>query len=141
MEGIIANAPLSALVASLIGIGFAALTARSILAKEAGSERVQKIGLAIQRGARAFLGREYRFVALFVTVVAVLLLLLSAIPGSGMSPWTAAAYVAGALASALAGYIGMMVATRANTRTTHAATQSLNSGLRVAFASARHSRA
>jgi K(+)-stimulated pyrophosphate-energized sodium pump len=135
MESIITSAPFMALIASLIGVGFAAYTARWIMQQDAGSERAQKIGAAIQRGARAFLHQEYRFVALFVAIVTVLLLVLSAIPGSGMSPWTAVAYVTGAAASALAGYIGMTVATRANTRTTAAATQSLNKGLRVAFAS------
>ena len=135
MDGIIASAPYAAILAAVIGVVFSALTARWVLAQDAGSERVVKIGSAIQRGARAFLSQEYRFVAIFVAIVAVLLLLLSAIPNSGMSPWTAVAYVAGASASALAGYIGMTVATRANTRTATAASGSLNSGLRVAFAS------
>lgn len=135
MDTIITTAPLAALVASAVGIVFSLLTARWIMAQEVAGERVKKIGAAIQRGARAFLNQEYRFVAVFVAGVAVLLLVLSAIPGSGMSPWTAVCYVVGAFASALAGFIGMSVATRANMRTTTAATHSLNSGLRVAFAS------
>jgi K(+)-stimulated pyrophosphate-energized sodium pump len=135
MDTIITTAPLLALIAGMIGIAFSLFTARWIMAQPVTGERVARIGAAIQRGARAFLRQEYRFVAIFVAGVAVLLLILSAIPNSGMSPWTAVAYVAGAFASALAGYIGMTVATRANMRTTTAATHSLNSGLRVAFAS------
>lgn len=135
MDPIITIANIAALVASAIGIVFAIYIARWLLAQDAGGERVQKIGAAIQTGAQAFLKREYRYVAILVSIVVVVLLVLSAIPGSGMSPFTALAFVAGAFASALAGYIGMTVATRANMRTTTAASKSLNSGLRVAFAS------
>ncbi|MBW4435604.1 MAG: sodium-translocating pyrophosphatase [Pleurocapsa minor GSE-CHR-MK-17-07R] len=135
MNSIISTANLAGLIASIIGIGFAIFTVRWLLAQEVGNARVQKIGLAIQKGARAFLSREYRYVAVLVAIVTVLLLVLSAIPGVGLSPLTALCFVAGAGASALAGYIGMTVATRSNMRTTTAAAQSLNKGLRVAFSS------
>jgi K(+)-stimulated pyrophosphate-energized sodium pump len=135
MEFIIANAAWLSLAAGAIGIAFAVYTARWILQQDSGNERVRKIGSAIQRGANAFLSREYKYVAIVVFIVAVVLLGLSAVPNSGMSPWTAIAFVAGAAASALAGYIGMRIATQANMRTTTAAQKSLNSGLRVAFAS------
>jgi K(+)-stimulated pyrophosphate-energized sodium pump len=135
MDPIISTASVFALASALAGIAFAALTARWLLAQDAGGDRVRKIGAAIQQGAQAFLQREYRYVAILVAIVVVLLLVLSAIPGSGMSPFTALCFVAGAGASALAGYIGMQVSTRANMRTTTAAQKSLNSGLRVAFAS------
>lgn len=135
MDPIITTANAAALLASVIGIIFALYTARWLLKQDTGSERVQKIGAAIQTGAQAFLKREYRYAAILVGIVVVVLLVLSAIPGSGMSPFTALAFVSGAFASALAGYIGMMIATRANMRTTTAASKSLNSGLRVAFAS------
>jgi K(+)-stimulated pyrophosphate-energized sodium pump len=123
------------LIAAVIGLGFAIYTALWVLRQEAGTERMQKIASAIQRGAAAFLSREYRYVALLVAVVTVVLLILSAVPNSGMSPWTAVAFVSGAAASALAGFIGMSIAVRANVRTTAAAQKSLNQGLRVAFAS------
>jgi len=135
METIIASANVAALAASAAGIIFAIFTVRWLMAQDAGSERVQKIGGAIQTGARAFLTREYRYVGILVAIVIVALLILSAIPGSGMSPLTALCFAGGAGASALAGYIGMLVATRANMRTTTAASRSLNDGLRVAFAS------
>lgn len=135
MDFIILNTSWLAIAASMGGIVFAFLTARWLLAQDAGGERVQRIGAAIQKGANAFLKREYRYVAILVAIVTVALVLLSLIPNSGMSVWTAVAFVAGAGASALAGYIGMMIATRANMRTTTAASKSLNQGLRVAFAS------
>jgi K(+)-stimulated pyrophosphate-energized sodium pump len=135
MEFIIDNVGLIALIVALVGIVFAFLTARWVLAQNPGGERVQKIGQAIQLGAQAFLSLQYRYVAILVALVVVVLLVLSAIPGSGMTPWTALAFVSGAAASALAGYAGMTIAVRANMRTTTAAQHSLNSGLRVAFAS------
>ncbi|MBZ0303789.1 MAG: sodium-translocating pyrophosphatase [Anaerolineae bacterium] len=122
-------------IASVIGLGFAWYQRGYVLSQDAGNERMQQIARAIQRGAQAFLSREYRAVAIFVAVVTVLLALLSTVQGSGMSIWTAVAFVCGALASGLSGYIGMYIAVRANVRTTQAASRSLNQGLRVAFAS------
>ncbi len=129
------NASWVALVASVIGLGFALYTRSWILQQDAGNEKMAKIAAAIQKGARAFLTTEYRYIAGLVAIVTVILLALSAVPGSGMSPWTAVTFVCGAAASTLAGYIGMNVAVRANVRTTAAAAKSLNQGLRVAFAS------
>jgi K(+)-stimulated pyrophosphate-energized sodium pump len=129
------NASWIALVVSIAGLVFALYTRSWILRQDAGNEKMAKIAGAIQRGARAFLMTEYRFIAVVVVLVVIVLLVLSAVPGSGMSPWTAVCFVAGAAASTLAGYIGMNVAVRANVRTTSAAAKSLNQGLRVAFAS------
>ncbi|MBZ0284868.1 MAG: sodium-translocating pyrophosphatase [Anaerolineae bacterium] len=135
MEFLRDNANWIALFASLIGLGFALYTRRWILAQDSGDAKMNRIAAAIQKGASAFLTTEYRYIAILGAVVVVVLLVLSAIPGSGMSPWTAVCFVAGAGASTLAGYIGMNVAVRANVRTTAAAAKSLNKGLRVAFAS------
>jgi K(+)-stimulated pyrophosphate-energized sodium pump len=122
-------------VASILGLGFAWYQRRFVLSQDAGNARMQKIASAIQRGAQAFLSRQYRAVGIFVAIVTVILLVLSNLPGTGMSPWTAVAFLCGALASGLSGYIGMYIAVRANVRTTQAASESLNRGLRVAFAS------
>ncbi|MCS7069919.1 MAG: sodium/proton-translocating pyrophosphatase, partial [Anaerolinea sp.] len=141
MDFITENASWLALLASAGGIVFAVLTSRWLLSQDAGSERVQKIGAAIQKGASAFLSREYRYVAILVVIVAIALLILSAVTGNDsnprndLSPWTVVAFVSGAVASATAGFVGMTIATRADMRTTTAATKSLNEGLRVAFAS------
>ncbi len=135
MEISIQAATILGAVASVIGLVFAFYQRNWVLAQDAGNERMQKIASAIQRGAQAFLTREYRAVAILVAIVTVALLLLSTIQGSGMSPLTALAFLCGALASGLTGYIGMYIAVRANVRTTQAASVSLNQGLRVAFAS------
>jgi K(+)-stimulated pyrophosphate-energized sodium pump len=124
-----------ALIVSVVGIVYAWSTAQWVLRQDPGNERMQKIAAAIQEGAQAFLQREYRYVTIVVVVVTVVLLILSAIGPFNMSWLTAVAFVSGAAASALTGYIGMSIATRANLRTTQAASKSLNEGLQVAFAS------
>ncbi len=126
---------LIAVVAGVIGLLFSLYQRSYVLAQDEGSDRMKQIAAAIQRGAQAFLSREYRAVAILVAIVTVALVFLSSVPGSGMSAFTAVAFVLGALASGLSGYIGMYIAVRANVRTAQAASQSLNKGLRVAFAS------
>ena len=100
--------------------------ARLVLKEDQGTDTMKEIGKAIQEGASAFLGREYRTLAIFVVIVAVVL-------GLFIDPETAVAYVVGAICSAGTGYIGMSIAVRANTRTASAAMRGLNPGLRVAF--------
>ena len=124
-----------AVVAGVIGLLFALYQRSFVLSQDEGSERMKQIAAAIQRGAQAFLSREYRAVAILVLIVTIALAGLSQLPGSGMSILTAVAFVVGALASGLSGYIGMYIAVRANVRTAQAASRSLNRGLRVAFAS------
>jgi len=124
-----------AVVASLVGLGFAFSQRNFVMSQSEGTDRMKFIASAIQKGAQAFLTREYRAVGFLVAGVTVALIILSSIPGSGMSLLTAVAFVLGALASGLAGYIGMYIAVRANVRTAQAASESLNKGLRVAFAS------
>ena len=130
-----------AIAASVIGLLFAVYLAAAIVRQDQGSERVRFIGHAIQQGATAFLKREYGVLAVFVVVVVVVIALfidydiLGRIGGdeSGGVPSTAIAYLIGAIGSALAGYIGMSIAVRANTRTTVKAQEGLNSALRLAF--------
>ncbi|HSM14525.1 MAG TPA: sodium/proton-translocating pyrophosphatase, partial [Thermoanaerobaculia bacterium] len=101
--------------------------------QEVGTDRMAKIAAAIQQGAMAFLRAEYRVLVVFVVVVAALLGWAGASqPGS--SPLIAGAFVTGALCSALAGFIGMRVATKANVRTTNAARKGLGPALEIAFA-------
>ena len=129
------NASIVAVIVSLIGLAFAWQQRTWVLSQDTGNERMNFIAAAVQRGAQAFLRREYRAVGILVILVTVVLLILSQIEGSGMSAWTALAFITGALASGTAGFIGMYIAVRANVRTTQAASKSLNQGLRVAFAS------
>lgn len=129
----IAAAILSVLI-SIGGLGFAFWTARKILAEDTGTDRMREISAAIQEGAEAFLWREYTYIAVVVVLVTILLTVFG-VAFEDFSLLTPVAYVAGAMCSALAGYIGMSIAVRSNVRTTAAAQRSLNDGLRVAFAS------
>ena len=134
-----------ALAAAVVGLAFALALTLWILRQDQGSERVQFIGRAIQEGAMAFLSLEYRLLALFVLVIAVILAAFidydvtgrvadsAAYAGGDGVPSTAIAYLIGAVGSALAGFIGMNIAVRANSRTVVKAQTSLNSALRVAF--------
>ena len=130
-----------AFVAAAIGLVFALLLALNILRQDKGSEAVQFIGRAIQEGAMAFLSREYRLLAIFVAIMFVVLAALidydllgriDAHDGRTV-PSTAIAYLVGAIGSGLAGFIGMSIAIRANSRTVVKAQQGLNAALRVAF--------
>ena len=129
-----------AIVSGVVALGFAVILTMRILKADEGSEEVRFIGNAIREGANAFLSREYRMLAIFVVVVFVILTLfidldiLNRIDGhtSGI-PGTAISYLVGAIGSGLAGYIGMSIAVRANTRTTVQAQHGLNPALRIAF--------
>ena len=125
-------------VALLFAIGLAAY----ILRQDQGDERMQEIGKAIQEGAMAFLTREYAVLSVFVVIIfAVLWVFIDAdvmdkITGQSRDlPSTAISYLAGAVASGLAGLIGMSVAVRANVRTTASARVGLSPALRIAFSS------
>ncbi len=97
--------------------------------QDPGNAKMQEIGLAVREGAMAFLSREYKVIGIFVFTVAILL----AIGNEGNVKLVALSFVVGALCSALAGYIGMRIATDANMRTTQAARKGLTEALQVAF--------
>ena len=103
---------------------------------DVGTERMAEIAGFIQEGAMAFLGQEYRVLAIFVVVVAALLVGAYWTRGTQL---VALSFAVGAGCSGLAGYFGMRVATLANVRTTAAARRSLNAGLMVAFSARRPS--
>ncbi len=128
------------IVAGVIALAFAAYLAWKIMQSDEGSEQVRFIGNAIREGAMAFLSREYRLLAIFVVVVFAILWVfidfdvLDKVEGEGeVIPGTAISYLVGAIGSGLAGFIGMSIAVRANTRTTVQAQTGLNAALRVAF--------
>jgi len=93
---------------------------------------MQKIALASQEGASAFLNRQYRTVGM-VAVVIFSILWLAGIWSDQFGLLTAIGFLVGAIASATAGYVGMVLAVRANVRTAHAASKGLNPALHVAF--------
>jgi len=103
-----------------------------VSSQEIGTEKMGRIAKNIEDGAMAFLKAEYKVLAIFVVAVAILLGVTGNTPNS--HPMVAVSFVLGAICSALAGYIGMKVATKANVRTTNAARTSLGKALEVAFA-------
>ena len=117
-----------AIIAGVLALVFAGILAMRVLKEEEGTDEMRDIAKAIREGAMAFLGREYRVLAIFIIIVAVILAVL-------IDPKTAVAYLLGAFLSGGSGYIGMNIAIRANVRTTAAAMRGLNPALRVAFSS------
>jgi len=106
-----------ALVAGVLALVLAVYFARAVLAAPRGNDRMVELATAIRAGAMAFLKREYTWVSVFVVAMAVLIAVLL----EWGRPWGAVAYVFGAVLSALAGFVGMRIATAANSRTTEAA--------------------
>ncbi|HEX6220407.1 MAG TPA: sodium-translocating pyrophosphatase [Acidimicrobiia bacterium] len=106
-----------ALVAGALALVLAVYYTRAVLAAPRGNERMVELSTAIREGAMAFLKREYTWVSVFVVVMAVLIAVLL----EWGRPWGAIAYIFGAALSALAGFVGMRIATAANSRTTEAA--------------------
>jgi len=124
------NPILIAVICGVLGLGVASFLAFYVLKQDRGSKKVREISAAIKEGALAFLGREYKILAVFVIVVAII---LGVVPSLG---WlVSVAFIFGAVCSGLAGYIGMNIAIRANSRTAAAAQKSLSQGLRVSFRS------
>ncbi len=114
---------------SFLALGYAALKTGWIFRQPADNPKLVRIGGFVADGAMAFLTREYKVLIPFVLIVAAFL----AIANQGALRCQAFAFVVGATASALAGFIGMKVATAANSRTTHAAQSGLIPALKVAF--------
>ena len=119
-------------VSGVLALIYAYFKASWISKQDAGTDEMKHIASLIQDGAIAFLKAEYKVLALFVVVVAGLLAFAN-MGGADRSPLIAVAFTIGAIASALAGYFGMKVATNANVRTTAAARNSLPEALNVAF--------
>jgi len=129
-----------AIIAAVLALLFAAVRVRDVLAEDEGNDLMKTIARAIQAGAATFLKREYTFLAGFVAVVFVVLLIfidldvLDKFDGTAHR-WTSISYIIGAILSASAGYAGMLIAVRANVRTAAKAREGLNPALRVAFGS------
>ncbi len=119
-------------VVGIVALAFAFWKTGWINKQDEGSDAMKAIGEHIAGGAMAFLKAEYKVLGIFIIAVAVLLSIANS--GEGKSPLVAASFVVGALASGLAGFLGMRVATKANYRTSQAARSGLAKALGVAFA-------
>lgn len=116
----------SSFIIAFIALAYALFLAFSLEKKDQGNEKVREISKAIRDGAMSFLRKEYRFLAIFVGVVFLLM-------GFFLSWSSAAVFVAGATLSVLAGNIGMRIATMSNGRTVWAVRDGIKNGLDVAF--------
>jgi len=117
---------------SIIGFVFMFIKTSWVKKQAAGTKRMVAIAEHISKGAMAFLRAEYKVLAIFVVTIAVLLF-INASTSDDSNGFVVLSFVVGAIFSALAGYIGMNIATKANVRTTNAARTSLGKALMVAF--------
>ena len=116
------------IAAGFLSIVYGYFTGKNILSSSAGNSKMQEIASAIQIGAKAYLARQYKTIA----IVGVVVLIIVSI---AFSPLVGLGYLIGAALSGIAGYVGMLVSVEANVRTAEASRKGLASGLSVAFKS------
>ena len=116
---------------SVAALLFAVFTAKKVLKFSEGTDTMKKIASWIRKGANAYLKRQYVVVAVFFAVMFVVLLVMAFL--NLLTYFVPFAFVTGGFFSALSGFIGMKIATAANSRTANACREGLNRGLRVAF--------
>ena len=122
------NLLIIAIICGLIAVLYGIITTAQVLKAPAGNERMRDIASAVQEGARAYLARQYRTIAVVgVVVVALVFYFLGAVSAIG--------FLIGALLSGVTGFVGMNVSVKANVRTAEAARTSLQGGLTMAFRS------
>lgn len=118
---------------ALIAILFAVANFYSVKKKPEGTKQMAEIAMKIRNGAMAYLSRQYKTVAVFFAVLFIVFVIMAAV--GAMSWFAPFAFVTGGFFSALAGFVGMKIATYANSRTANGARESLNRGLKIAFSS------
>lgn len=128
METLLASLTFAGALCALL---YAAFTAKRVLKAPEGTERMKSISLSIRKGANAYLKRQYKVVAIFF---AVMFAVLSVMAVFGLLTYFVPfAFITGGFFSAFSGFIGMKIATAANSRTANACCEGLNKGLRIAF--------
>lgn len=120
------NYLITPVITGLLALVFACFLRKSIVKREIKNEKMNEISGYIEEGAMAFLRREYKYLAVFIVVVAIII-------GIFIQIQTAICFVVGALFSILAGFFGMRVAVKANVRTAQAAQNGIKEALTVAF--------
>ena len=120
------------LAGSISAIIFAAIMAKRVLGFSEGTEKMKKIAESIRKGANAYLKKQYSIVTVFFGGMFILLCIM-AFGFKLLTPYVPFAFITGGFFSGLSGFIGMKIATAANSRTANACRDGLNKGLRVAF--------
>ena len=121
-----------AIIAAFAGIAYGLYLAMWVFKLDAGNAKMQEIAKAIQEGASAYMNRQYRTVGVVAAVLFVMLWAAGAVSDK-FGLLTAVGFLVGAGASSIAGYVGMIIAVRANVRTAQAAHDGMNAALTVAF--------
>ena len=115
-----------AIFVSLLALAYAGYLSKKIMKVEPGSQKMQDIAAAIKEGAMAYMARQYKTIAIFAVLIAIIL--------GWLFPWPiAAGFLFGAILSGISGYIGMSISVRANVRTAETAKHGLKEALKVAF--------
>ena len=120
-----------AIVISLVGLALSWYFTRFISKQDRGTDTMKRLSGEVQKGAKTYLNTEYKYIAIFVIIVAALLAVKDFL--EGMAPYTTIAFLVGAILSAAAGYLGMVTATNSSAPTTQAARESLDKSLRISF--------
>lgn len=133
MNSLETYAPIAVFICAVIALVFSAYQFFAVKKKPEGTDTMKAIGAKIRKGAMAYLKRQYKTVGIFFAVMFIILLVLSFT--GFLTPFVPFAFLTGGFFSGLSGFIGMKIATYANTRTANGAQEGLNRGLKIAFAS------
>ena len=126
-------APFLVLAAAIIGLAFAMYKFFWVKKQDEGTKEMSNIASKIRKGAMAYLKRQYKTVGIFFVVMIIIICVMASL---GLLTWFVPfAFLSGGFFSGLSGFIGMKIATYANTRTANGARKGLNRGLKIAFSS------